>query len=63
MKQVLTMLPRVFRDEEGASVVEYAVVLALIIAGLIIIIAVLGGRIQKGLADFIAAYETAKSGS
>lgn len=63
MKQTLAMLRRLCRDEEGATVVEYAVILALIIAGLIVIIVVLGGQVQKGLADFNAAYEAAKSGS
>jgi Flp pilus assembly pilin Flp len=57
------MLHRLLRDEEGASVVEYGVLLALIIAAVIAIIAVLGLQIEKGLNDFNQAYGKAKTGS
>lgn len=63
MKQTLVMLHRLLRDEEGASVVEYGVLLALIIAAVIAIIAVLGLQIEKGLNDFNQAYGKAKTGS
>ncbi len=56
MKQILVMLHRLFRDEEGASVVEYAVLIALIIAAVVVIIAVLGGKIQDGLENFNAIF-------
>lgn len=52
MKQMRGMLHRLFRDEEGATVVEYAVLIALIIAAIIVIIAVLGGKIRDGLESF-----------
>lgn len=52
MKQMRGMLRRLFLDEEGATVVEYAVLLALIIAAAIVVIAVLGGKIRNGLESF-----------
>lgn len=56
MKQILGMLHRLFRDEEGASVVEYAVLIALIIAAAVVIITVLGGKIRDGLENFNATF-------
>jgi Flp pilus assembly pilin Flp len=53
---------RLFGDEEGATVVEYAVILALIIAGIIVVIQVLGGQVEQGFADFKEAFEAAKNG-
>jgi pilus assembly protein Flp/PilA len=51
----MNMLKRVtdfFRDEEGASVVEYAVLIALIIAACISVIFILGGKVEKAYNDF-----------
>lgn len=62
MKQTLVMLHRLLRDEEGASVVEYGVLIALIIAAVIAIIAVLGLQVEKGLNDFNQAFDKAKGG-
>jgi Flp pilus assembly pilin Flp len=62
MKQTLAMLHRLLMDEEGASVVEYGVLIALIIAAVIVIIAALGLQIEKGLNDFTKAYDKAKAG-
>lgn len=62
MKRLRAMLHRLFREEAGATVVEYGVVLALIIAGLIIIVLVLGNQLQKGFSDFNAAFQAARTG-
>jgi pilus assembly protein Flp/PilA len=62
MKQTLLMLHRLLRDEEGASVVEYGVLIALIIAAVIAVIAILGLQVEKGLNDFTKAYDKAKAG-
>jgi Flp pilus assembly pilin Flp len=62
MKQTLAMLHRLLMDEEGASVVEYGVLLALILAAVIVIIAAIGLQIEKGLNDFTEAYDKAKAG-
>ncbi len=39
-------------DEEGATVVEYAALAALIIAGCIAIIFILGGQVRGGFQSF-----------
>jgi len=57
------ILRRLFADEDGATVVEYGVLLALIIAGLVAVIFILGNQIQQGLADFNEAFQEVKSGS
>lgn len=41
-----------FRDEEGASVVEYGVLIALIIAACIAIIIALGLKVETAFNDF-----------
>jgi len=46
MKKIQAMLHRLYRDEEGATAVEYGVLVALIIAACVVIIAVLGGQIN-----------------
>ena len=56
MKQMQGMWHRLFRADEGATVVEYAVVLALIIAVAFVIIAVLGGKVRNGLENFNATF-------
>lgn len=43
--------------EEGATVVEYGVVVALVIAACITIILFLGGRIQGGFENFSQSLE------
>lgn len=57
------ILRRLFADEDGATVVEYGVLLALIIAGLVAVIFILGNQIQQGLADFNEAFQEVQSGS
>lgn len=61
MEPMLNRLRRLSGDEEGATVVEYGVVLALIIAGIIVVIQVLGGQVEQGFADFKEAFEAAKN--
>lgn len=62
MKQIRGVRQRFFRNEEGASVVEYGVLIALIIAAVIAIIMVLGIKIEKGLNDFNVAFDQAING-
>jgi Flp pilus assembly pilin Flp len=62
MEPMRNRLRRLSGDEEGATVVEYAVILALIIAVVYITIWAVGLRIQQGLEDFNEAFEAAKNG-
>lgn len=48
-----------FKDEEGASVVEYGVLIALIIGVCIIIIISLGVKVEKAYTDFEQKYDAA----
>ena len=49
----LPRIPQAFLDDEdGAAVIEYAVLIALIIAAVIFIIITLGGQIQQGFQSF-----------
>lgn len=48
MKELRKKIFSLIRDEEGATAVEYGVLIALIIAAVVIIIATLGGQIQSG---------------
>lgn len=47
MKTIHAVLHRLYREEEGATAVEYGVLVALIIAACVLIIAVLGQKIQN----------------
>lgn len=47
MKKIQTVLQRLYRDEEGASAVEYGVLVALIIAACVVVIGILGGQISS----------------
>lgn len=62
MKKMQGLARRLFHDQEGASVVEYGVVLALILAAVIVIIAVLGGKVNDGLVNFDTKFNSASSG-
>lgn len=50
MKKIQTFLHGLYRDEEGATAVEYGVLVALIIAACVVIIATLGGQINNAFA-------------
>lgn len=52
MFQPFTHAQRFIADEEGATVVEYGVLVALVIAVCIAIIIILGGQIQGGFEMF-----------
>ena len=54
MYHLLNLMKRFVEDEEGATVVEYGILVALIIAACIIIIGVLGNKIEN-------LYESANS--
>jgi len=48
MKEIQAFLQGLLRDEEGATAVEYGVLVALIIAAVVVIIALLGKQIKEG---------------
>jgi pilus assembly protein Flp/PilA len=48
MYQMINLMKNFLNDEEGATAVEYGVLIALIIAAVVVIIAVLGGKIKNG---------------
>ncbi len=54
MAQMLYSIENFLGDEEGASVIEYAVLIALIIAGVIAIIGVIGQQVENGFDGFNA---------
>jgi len=47
MKEIQMFLQRLVQDEEGATAVEYGVLVALIIAAVVAVIAVLGEKIEN----------------
>ncbi len=49
---MISRLGNLLRGQEGASAIEYAVLVALIAGVVIIIIAALGGQIEKAFNDF-----------
>lgn len=61
MRQLWFILQRLGRDEEGASVVEYGVLVALIIAAMVVIIGVVGLQIEAGLNSFHESFEAVRS--
>ncbi len=48
MKHLKTVVRNFFHDEEGATAVEYGVMVALIIAAVVVIVALLGNQIEEG---------------
>lgn len=59
MLQHLKQLPKHIATEDGATVVEYGVLVALVIAVCIAIIIILGGQIQGGFQMFSDKLSTA----
>ena len=55
MNAILMWLKNFMSDEEGATAVEYGVLIALIIALCVVIIAVLGKQIREGFSQVSAA--------
>lgn len=53
MKEILAVFKRLLRDEEGATAVEYGVLVALIIAVCVVIIGVLGGMINDAFQSVV----------
>lgn len=48
MAKLIDLTKRFIADEEGATAVEYGVLVALIIAACVVVIASLGGQIKAG---------------
>jgi len=55
MKKIQAVLHRLFQDEEGATAVEYGVLVALIIAICVVIIQVLGNQISDAFQSVATA--------
>ena len=56
MAQRIPRFERFFLDEEGATAVEYAIMVVLIILVCIATIAILGGRVDQAFNTFITEY-------
>ena len=54
---MISRLSKLIRGEEGASAIEYAILAALIAGVVIVLIAALGGQIQKAFSDFVTAFK------
>lgn len=63
MAKLIDLTKRFIADEEGATAVEYGVLIALIIAACVAIIAVLGGQIKAGFQKVTDALTAANVGS
>jgi len=57
MKEILAVFKRLLQDEEGATAVEYGVLVALIIAVCVVVIGVLGGMINDAFQSVVAEIE------
>lgn len=56
---MLASIKRFVKDEQGLETVEYAVMTALIVAGLILAISTLGGTVKKKFVDVETAIDPA----
>ena len=63
MKELWAGIKSFMRDEEGATAVEYGVMIALIIAVCIVVITVLGRQINNAFSAVNAAVSTGVAGS
>lgn len=63
MAKLIDLTKRFIADEEGATAVEYGVLVALIIAACVAIIAVLGSQIRTGFQQVSDALTAAGVGS
>jgi len=61
MRQSIVRASRFVREEDGATAVEYAIMLVLIIAVCIAVIAILGQRVDQAFNKFVAEYEKVAS--
>jgi len=57
MKEIQMFLQRLVQDEEGATAVEYGVLVALIIAAVVAIIGLLGAEIREAFNEVLTAVE------
>ncbi|MEN8135424.1 MAG: Flp family type IVb pilin [Thermodesulfobacteriota bacterium] len=55
MYQLLNLIKNFIKDEEGATAVEYGVLIALVIAACVVIIGTLGGRIDAAFNEVDSA--------
>lgn len=53
MKEIQMFLQRLVQDEEGATAVEYGVLVALIIAAVVVIIGTLGEQISSAFQSVV----------
>ncbi|MDA3971064.1 MAG: Flp family type IVb pilin [Desulfobulbaceae bacterium] len=59
MNQLTSLINAFIKDEEGATAVEYGVLIALIIAACVVIIGTLGGQIKSAFTDVSNSLTTA----
>lgn len=59
--QIATLVKNFARDDRGASLVEYAILVGLITAALITAIGLMGGQIQAAFDKITATLTTANS--
>ena len=48
---MLNNLKKLIKDEEGATAVEYGMIVALIAAVIVVTVKTLGGKVNKGFTD------------
>lgn len=61
MKKIQSFFHRLYQNEEGATAVEYGVLVALIIAVCVVIIQVLGTQINAAFDSVVVALSSAGS--
>ena len=61
MRPIASTVSRLLREEEGATAVEYAVMIVLIIVVCIATITILGGRVEQAFNKFVTEYNEATS--
>lgn len=57
------MAKKLWKDEEGLTTVEYALLLALLVVAAITIWTTFGGRVQESITDSTEAFDTATATS
>ncbi len=62
IKAILGKSKEFLKSEDGPTTVEYAVMLALIIAVVMSVVGVLGGKTQQAFEDFGQEFDGAKGG-
>ena len=51
MKKIITQIKDLFTNEDGATAVEYGLLIALIAAGIIVVVGYVGGDVKQAFTD------------